>query len=146
LEIPVDPQKCKRWGVSVADVEDVIQTLVGGKGVSRMIEGEKRFDITLRYAEELRASEAAILNAPVDISNNKVAGDDAEAKKSSDSGIAATGAKMPKLALVGGQGVGAFNVLDLSPHRRLRDLVTPLDDQGRQSPDGRFIRAGASTI
>src|SRR5207248_7073402 len=70
LEIPIDPLKCSLWGVSVADVEDVIQTAVGGKPVSKMIEGEIRFDITLRWPAELRESEEAILNIPVDVSNN----------------------------------------------------------------------------
>ncbi len=30
LEIPIDPQKCANWGVSVADVEDVVTSAVGG--------------------------------------------------------------------------------------------------------------------
>jgi cobalt-zinc-cadmium resistance protein CzcA len=85
LEIPVDPQKCSVWGVSVSDVEDVIQTAVGGKPVSTMIEGEKRFDITLRWPGELRASEEAILNIPVDISNNKTPDDDSNGSGGSNS-------------------------------------------------------------
>jgi cobalt-zinc-cadmium resistance protein CzcA len=151
LEIPIDPDKCSKWGVSVADVEDVIQTAVGGKGVSTMIEGEKRFDITLRWPEELRSSEESILNIPVDISNNTV--DDQSTNspgKSKDSGnnsgVSQMGAKMPKPTLAGSKGVGAFNIIDLAPRRPLRDLVTPLDETGRQSSQGHYIRAGASTI
>jgi cobalt-zinc-cadmium resistance protein CzcA len=143
LEIPVDTQKCSLWGVSVADVEDVIQTAVGGKPVSKMIEGEKRFDITLRWPEELRGSEEAILNIPVDLSNNQADEDDSGGKKST---VSALGANMPNPALAGSAEAGAFNVLDLAPRRRLRDLVTPLDDKGRMNPGGHFTRAGASTI
>ncbi len=152
LEIPVDPQKCSLWGVSVADVEDVIQTAVGGKPVSKMIEGEKRFDITLRWPSDLRASEEAILNIPVDISNNKTSDGDSngsgggKSKPSSGGGLTSAGANMPKPALAGSKLGGAFNILDAAPRRRLRDLVTPLDEKGRQTPDGRFIRSGASTI
>jgi cobalt-zinc-cadmium resistance protein CzcA len=153
LEIPVDPQKCSLWGVSVADVEDVIQSAVGGKPVSKMIEGEKRFDITLRWPEELRGSEEAILNIPVDISNNSTKNGDSNdsgKKKSSSSpgsgGLTSAGANMPRPALAGSKLGGAFNTLDSTPRRRLRDLVTPLDEKGRQTPGGRFIRSGASTI
>ena len=49
LELPVDRQKCSLWSVSVADVHNVIQTAIGGKTVSQMIEGEKSFDITIRW-------------------------------------------------------------------------------------------------
>jgi len=150
LEIPIDPQKCSLWGVSVADVEDVIQTAVGGKPVSKMIEGEKRFDITLRWPQDLRGSEEAILNIPVDISNNKTSDDSSNGSKSNStsgsSGLATAGTSMPKPALAGTKLGGAFNILDAAPRRRLRDLVTPLDAKGRQTPDGRYIRSGASTI
>lgn len=150
LEIPVDPLKCSLWGVSVADVEDVIQTAVGGKPVSKMIEGEKRFDITLRWPEMLRGSEEAILNIPVDISNSIVSeGDESgSAKQSSSANPAITelGAKMPPISVGGSKLSGASEILDVAPRRRLRDLVTPLDDKGRMSLEGHFIRAGASTI
>lgn len=150
LEIPIDPLKCSLWGVSVADVEDVIQTAVGGKPVSKMIEGEKRFDITLRWPRELRESEEAILNIPVDVSNNTTddGSDDSKSKKPStgSNGLSTTGANMPKPALAGSNQGGAFNILDAAPRRRLRDLVTPLDEKGKQDAHGRFIRAGASTI
>jgi cobalt-zinc-cadmium resistance protein CzcA len=145
LEVPVDPEKCSRWGVSVADVEDVIQTAVGGKSASTMVEGEKRFDITLRWPQELRGSEEAILNIPVDVSNNKT-GDSPSSSPDTALSPGVLGFNMPKPSLMGSKGSGAFNILDAAPRRRLRDLVTPLNDKGSQDPDGRFIRAGASTI
>src|SRR5262249_2114999 len=74
LEFPVDRRKCARWNVSVADVENVIAAAVGGKAVSQMTEGGKSFDITGRYPERLRNNEEAILNIPVEVNNNQVAG------------------------------------------------------------------------
>ena len=56
----------------MADVNNVIQTAVGGKAFTQMIEGEKIFDITLRWPERLRSNESAILDIPVDITNNTV--------------------------------------------------------------------------
>src|SRR4051812_23300638 len=72
LEIPVDRQKCARWNVSAADVQNVIQTAVGGKAVSQMTEGGKTFDITLRFPFRLRKDEDSILKIPVEVTNNQV--------------------------------------------------------------------------
>src|SRR5438552_16985012 len=38
LEFPIDRLKCSRWNVSVADVQNVIQTAVGGKAFTQMVE------------------------------------------------------------------------------------------------------------
>jgi cobalt-zinc-cadmium resistance protein CzcA len=115
-----------------------------------MIEGEKRFDITLRWPGELRASEEAILNIPVDISNNKTPDDSSngsgDSKSKGSSGLSTGGANMPRPALAGSKLGGAFNILDAAPRRRLRDLVTPLNERGQQDPSGRYVRSGASTI
>src|SRR5262249_38073294 len=41
LEFRIDLDKCKHWGVSAADVNNVVQTALGGKALTTMIEGEK---------------------------------------------------------------------------------------------------------
>ncbi len=150
LEIPVDPQKCANWGVSVADVEDVVQSAVGGATFSQMIEGEKRFDITLRWPENLRSSEGAILNIPVDVSNNQVTAGTTSTPQTqvtgASSGLSKLGANVVMPAFTGSQFGGTFNNISASPRRRLGDLVTPLDESGKQDPKGKFIRSGASTI
>ena len=65
-------QKCSLWNISVADVHNVIQTAIGGKTVSQMIEGEKSFDITIRWPERLREDESDILDIPVDVTGHQV--------------------------------------------------------------------------
>ena len=72
LAFPVDREKCALWGVSVADVEDVIQTAVGGKPFTNMIEGERSFDVTLRWPRDLRQTEEQILDIPVDVVKNNI--------------------------------------------------------------------------
>jgi cobalt-zinc-cadmium resistance protein CzcA len=151
LEIPVDPKKCNYWGVSVADVEDVVQTAVGGKQCSQLIEGEKRFDIALRWPEQLRSSEQSILNIPVDISNNQITGGNAPSVAGTfatgqSSGLSKLGMNIDMPALTGSEFGGTFNNFANAPRRRLRDFVTPIDNQGRHDPHGHFIRSGASTI
>src|SRR5205823_4213702 len=64
LELRADPDKCKYWGVNPDDVNRVIMAAVGGRPLTSMIEGEKTFDVTLRFSERLRGSEAAILDLP----------------------------------------------------------------------------------
>jgi cobalt-zinc-cadmium resistance protein CzcA len=150
LEFPVDPQKCATWGVSVNDVEAVVQSAVGGAPFSQMVEGEKRFDISLRWPEALRSSEEAILNIPVDVTNHQVTDGTAGVSQTfvtgASSGLSKLGHGISMPAFTGSQFGGTYNNFSASPRRRLSDLVTPLDPSGKQSPDGRFIRSGASTI
>ncbi len=72
LDFRIDPGKCLRWGVPAADVSAVLQPALGGNTVSQMVEGEKTFNITVRWPKRLRDSETAILDLPIDITNNKV--------------------------------------------------------------------------
>ena len=63
---------------------------------------------------------------------------------SSGVSVVGTSAAMPALT---GSSLGASLVnVSAAPRRRLGDLVTPLDDNGRQSSTGHFIHSGASTI
>src|SRR5258708_29966152 len=62
LELPIDRQKCALWNIKPADVHAVIQSAIGGQAVSQMIEGEKSFDITIRWPKHLREDETAILD------------------------------------------------------------------------------------
>jgi len=76
LDFRIDPDKCQKWGVTAADVSALLQPALGGNTVSQMIEGEMMFNITVRWLKRLRDSEAAILDLPIDVINNKVdAGD-----------------------------------------------------------------------
>ena len=152
LEIPVDPVKCARWGTSVADVEDVLETAVGGKPFSTMVEGEKRFDITLRWPAALRSSENAILNIPVDISKSDVTDNGADDGKSGDNTsndnapLSRSGFNEPQPSLSGNPVSAQFNYMMRQPRRRIRDFVTPVNAQGVPDPKEDFIRSGASTI
>ena len=55
LMLPIDRRKCARWNLKVGDVQAVGETAVGGKPFSQMIEGERSFDITLRFPKQQRA-------------------------------------------------------------------------------------------
>jgi cobalt-zinc-cadmium resistance protein CzcA len=151
LEFPIDREKCNRWGVSVGDVENVIQTAVGGKAVTQLVEGEKTFDVTLRWPEKLRGDEQAILNIPVDVANNQVTpgfvpGLPQTPMAGPSTGISSSGSSAPMPSQTGSAYGATLNNLSSSPRRRLGDLVTPVDADGNPDPAGRFLRPGASTI
>jgi cobalt-zinc-cadmium resistance protein CzcA len=54
LNFEVDRKQAARWGINVADVQDAIQTAAGGNPVSQVLDGERRFDLVLRYLPQFR--------------------------------------------------------------------------------------------
>jgi cobalt-zinc-cadmium resistance protein CzcA len=140
LEFRVDLDKCARWGVSAADVNTLLQAAVGGAAQTSMIEGEKMFDVTLRWPQRLRSSEASILDIQVDITNNQVYPVTGPTFSPSATG---TGMAAPSTA---GSLANTANPISNTPRLRLRDLVSPVGKNGAPDPSGPFERAGASTI
>ena len=149
LEFPVDRRKCKVWGVTPADVQTVIQSAVGGKPTSQIQEGEKQFDLTLRWPVPLRESEEKILEIPVPVSNIVTPGNQVATPSSpvgsGGVGLSPTGSTVPQPSPTGNPN----NVPPVTPGTNtvpLSSLVTPLDAAGRPTPNGSFMRSGASTI
>lgn len=60
LHIEVNRDEVARYGINVSAVQDVIEMAIGGRQVTQVFEGEKRFDVTVRFAPEARADAAAI--------------------------------------------------------------------------------------
>jgi cobalt-zinc-cadmium resistance protein CzcA len=60
LNMVVDRQRAARFGINVADVQDAVETAVGGKAVSQVLQGEQRFDLVMRYQAAYRDTKAAI--------------------------------------------------------------------------------------
>ncbi|MEC4747021.1 CusA/CzcA family heavy metal efflux RND transporter [Methylomicrobium sp. Wu6] len=54
--VEIDRSKISRYGIDVDDVERTIEIGMGGKAASKFLEGERRFDITVRYEEDARNS------------------------------------------------------------------------------------------
>ncbi len=54
LQLDIDRSALARYGLNVSDVQEVVETLVGGKPVSEMIQGRARFPISVRLPEDLR--------------------------------------------------------------------------------------------
>ncbi len=56
LTVDIDRTAVARYGINVSDVQKMIEAAIGGKIVGKLYEGEKRFDIVVRYTSEYRAS------------------------------------------------------------------------------------------
>ena len=151
LTFPVDRQKCSRWGVSVADVQDTIATAVGGKAFTQIIEGERSFDLTLRWPAPLRSNETAILNIPVEVGRNAilasaVPGVGSTVLTGPSTGPSPLGASGAMPSITGSAFNAAMNNLSQTPRRPLRDFVTPMGLDGTFEPKGSFVQPGASII
>ena len=60
LNFTIDRQQAARFGINVADVQDAIQTAVGGNAVSQVLQGEERYDVVVRYQAPYRSTKEAI--------------------------------------------------------------------------------------
>lgn len=62
LNLTVNRDAAARWGINVADVQDAIQTAVGGGALTQVLQGDARYDVTLRYQKQYRDTREAIEN------------------------------------------------------------------------------------
>jgi len=62
LNVTVDRAQAARYQINVADVQDAIQTAVGGNALTQVLQGEARYDLVLRYLPQYRDRKEAIEN------------------------------------------------------------------------------------
>ena len=60
LNFTVDRDQAARYGINVSDVQDAIQTAIGGNALTQVLVGEQRYDLVLRYLPEYRDTKEAI--------------------------------------------------------------------------------------
>ncbi|MBL4676047.1 MAG: efflux RND transporter permease subunit [Mucilaginibacter sp.] len=60
FRIELDQQKMARYGVATADANSVIEMAIGGKAATQLYEGERKFDIRIRYQKQYRDTEEKI--------------------------------------------------------------------------------------
>ncbi len=71
LQITVNRQAIQRYGINVNDVQEVIETAIGGKEASEVIEGERRFDLVVRFPKAIREDVEAVKNTLVSAPNGQ---------------------------------------------------------------------------
>jgi cobalt-zinc-cadmium resistance protein CzcA len=62
LNFVVNRDKCARYQINASDVQDAIQTAVGGNALTQVLQGEQRYDLVLRYLPQYRSTIQAIEN------------------------------------------------------------------------------------
>jgi Cu/Ag efflux pump CusA len=103
FEWAVDPEKCARWGIPVADANEVLRLALDARRITQMVEGEKTCDVVLRWPDRMRGSQIGILDSPVDVPPPRPDGRRAGKVKVGESPLA-------------------------TPRLRLRDVVRPTKD------------------
>lgn len=71
LNFTVDRAAAARYGLNITDVQDAIQTAVGGSALTQVLQGEQKYDLVLRYDSKFRNSREAIENIRILAPNNE---------------------------------------------------------------------------
>jgi cobalt-zinc-cadmium resistance protein CzcA len=67
LNVEIDRAAIARYGLSVADVQDVVSVAIGGREAGQLFQGDRRFDIIVRLPEHFRRDLAHLENLPVPV-------------------------------------------------------------------------------
>ncbi|WP_456379978.1 efflux RND transporter permease subunit [Thiolapillus sp.] len=65
LTVDIDRQAAARFGLNIADVQEVVRTALGGMRVTQTVEGLERYPVNIRYPREVRNSLEKIRNLPI---------------------------------------------------------------------------------
>ena len=74
LSIDVDRTALARYGLSVADVHEVVAIAVGGRPAGKLFQGDRRFDIVVRLPDQLREDPLRLAELPIPLARGR-AGD-----------------------------------------------------------------------
>ena len=136
LNITIDRQAIARHGINVADVQDLIETAVGGKIATEVFEGQRRFSAAVRFPETFRNQVDAISNIVVTSPNgSRVALRDLASIEVRD-GPAQISRELGKRRIVVG-----INVKDRDLGGFVSELKTELDEN-LKLPDGYYLEYG----
>ena len=69
LQIKVNRESASRYGINVADVDDLIETAIGGKALSSVFVGDKSYDVNVRFIESARDNPQAISDLTISSPN-----------------------------------------------------------------------------
>jgi cobalt-zinc-cadmium resistance protein CzcA len=64
--VEINRDRASRYGVNVSDIQGLVETAIGGKVATRLIDGEKRFPVLVRFSKEYRNTEQALDNVLID--------------------------------------------------------------------------------
>jgi Cu(I)/Ag(I) efflux system membrane protein CusA/SilA len=65
IKVDIDREKAARYGLNIADVQQVIATAIGGMNITQTVEGLERYPVNVRYPQEFRDSPEHLAELPV---------------------------------------------------------------------------------
>jgi Cu(I)/Ag(I) efflux system membrane protein CusA/SilA len=74
LDIKIDREAVARYGINIGDVQDVIETAIGGQNIGTVIDGRQRFPIRVRYERDSRDNVEALKNLLIPTSGSTSGG------------------------------------------------------------------------
>jgi cobalt-zinc-cadmium resistance protein CzcA len=98
LTVKINRAALARYGISVADVQALVEVAVGGKSAGLVFDGDRRFDLVVRLPEHLRTDIDAIRNLPVPLASGE--GQAGPVRASLDNGFAVQTRYLPLSAVV----------------------------------------------
>src|SRR5207247_8266596 len=131
LQVTGDPQRAARYGLSSADVQDTIETALGGRSATDIWEGERRFGVVVRLPADARADVDSVGQIRVDTP------DGAQVPLSDVADIGVRHAAM-NISRESGMRVMAVGVFI-----RGRDMGSAVDDMQRRVRNGVTLAQGS---
>lgn len=65
INVDIDRIKAARYGLSINDIQEIVQTAIGGTDVTQTVEGRERYPVNLRYPREIRDSLEKLKTLPI---------------------------------------------------------------------------------
>ena len=65
IDVDIDRKRASRYGLNIQDVQDVVQTAIGGMNVTQTVEGRERYPVNLRYPQRVRNSVEQLKLLPI---------------------------------------------------------------------------------
>ncbi len=65
IDVDIDRKRASRFGLNIADVQDVVRSAVGGMNVTQTVEGLERYPVNLRYPQRVRDSVEQLRLLPI---------------------------------------------------------------------------------
>ncbi|MBO0799818.1 MAG: efflux RND transporter permease subunit, partial [Blastocatellia bacterium] len=72
LLIRIDRKRAARYGVLADDVNGIVQAAIGGRAVTQVLDGERRFDVVVRFLAKYRSTAEEVSNIPVKTPNGYI--------------------------------------------------------------------------
>jgi cobalt-zinc-cadmium resistance protein CzcA len=142
LTVKLNRPALARYGISVADVQEIVEIAVGGKDAGHVFEGDRRFEIVVRLPENLRIDIEAIKTLPIPVPDTQA--------QSQASTVRAVWANSP-LAQVRYVPLSAVAQIDIAPgpnqisrENGKRRIVVSANVRGRDL--GSFVAEAQRTI